>query len=324
MSGIESLLVTGANGFVGRSFVQYLDSLPVEALPNNLCLVSRNGKFPFTGSLALKTNLTFQDADLLEPWLIEFPATHIAHFAADGSFNAYSPEAAMKFLKITNNLSAWALGLDRPMLFFASSGACFGHFGLNDEFYSPETIIRNRNNSELNYFRKKELIRSRLQAEESLLELEAIGKLDLRIGRLFSFIGNSLYNKSQYAVNDFISMALSKGVIKIKGDPNTIRSYLSESDMADWIYKSFSNELKTKILSIGSAIPVSIYDLANKVKSITGAEIQTSEINEPGDIYVADNRETLAALGVPEPISWQNALEAYVTYFREMRENEKK
>lgn len=324
MSGIESLLVTGANGFVGRSFVHYLDSLPVEALPNSLCLVSRGGKFPFTGSLVHKTNLTFQSADLLEPWLFKFPATHIAHFAADGSASAYSPEAAMKFLKITSNLNKWVLGLDRPILFFASSGACFGHFGLNDEFYSPATIIGKGNDAELIYLRKKELIRSRLQAEESLLELEAIGKLDLRVGRLFSFIGNSLYKKSQYAVNDFISMALSKGVIDIKGDPNTVRSYLSESDMADWIYKSFSIELETKILSIGSAIPVSIYDLANKVKSITGAEIQTREINEPGDTYVADNRETLAALGVSERISWQNALETYVTYFREMRENEKK
>jgi nucleoside-diphosphate-sugar epimerase len=320
---IEALLVTGSNGFVGRSFINFLDTLPVDALPNRLCLVSRDGKYPSTGTLNHKTNLTFLVADLLDPWLFTFPATHIAHFAADGSANAYSPEAAMKFLKITANLNKWVLGLDSPMLFFASSGACFGHFSLDGEFYSPETITRKENDSDLIHFRKKELISSRLQAEESLLELEAFGKLDLRIGRLFSFIGNSLYNKSQYAVNDFISMALSKGVIAIKGNPNTVRSYLSESEMADWIYRSFSTDLDAKILTIGSATPVSIYDLANHVKSITGAEIQIKEVNELGDTYVADNRKTLAALGVSEVISWQNALQTYVTFFREMRENEK-
>lgn len=323
MNRIEALMVTGSNGFVGRSFINYLNSLPTEALPNRLCLVTRDGKLPWLGNLQNRTNVTFEVADLLEPWLFTFPATHVAHFAADGSAEAYSTQAAMKFFKITDNLCKWVVGLDRPTLFFASSGACFGHFRLDGEFYSPKTIVGNEKASDLTHFRKKELIRSRIQSEELLIELDVLGKLDLRIGRLFSFIGNALYNKPQYAVNDFISMALSKGVIEIKGDPNTVRSYLSEIDMAHWIYKSLGIEAETKILSIGSAIPVTIYDLANQVKALTGTEIRIRDSNELGDIYVPDNRETLATLGVSESISWQNALKTYVAYFRETREYEK-
>ena len=323
MNQIEALLITGSNGFVGRSFLNFLDTLPIGDLPLQICLVSRTGKFPEVGSLCSKTEVLFVNSDLERPWDFSFPATHIAHFAADGTTKAYSMAASQKFLRIIRNLENWIVALNCPTIFLASSGACFGHVPLigGAEFPAPRT---NDFSCGIEISDKKApLIESRIKAEESLLLLESLGKIDLRIGRLYSFIGNSLYNKPQYAVNSFVNMALSTSEIEVLGDPRTIRSYLSESDMANWIYKSLCQKINSNYLAIGSAKPVTILELANEVSAQTGAKVRLPKSFEPGDIYVANSLETQKLLNVVETISWQNALKRYITFSREMHKNAK-
>jgi nucleoside-diphosphate-sugar epimerase len=318
---IEALLITGSNGFVGRSFLKFLETLPVSDLPQQICLVSRTEKFPDVRSLELKTKVLFVTSDLEKPWEFTFPATHIAHFAADGSKDAYSIDAAQKFLSITRNLENWIVALNCPTIFLASSGACFGYVPLSGEVYTPDRETNNFSTREKIPENKAHLIQSRIQAEDSLLLLESLGKIDLRIGRLFSFIGNSLFNKHQYAVNSFVNMALSSSEIEVLGDPRTIRSYLSEYDMANWIYKSLCQKINSKYLAIGSANPVTILELANEVSAQTGAKVCLPKLFEPGDIYVANSLETQKLLNVTETISWQNALERYITFSREIQKN---
>ena len=318
---IEALLITGSNGFVGRSFLKYLDTLPIGELPLKVCIVARGGKFPEIKNLELKTEVSFVVADLEEPWVFSFPATHIAHFAADGSTNAYSIDASQKFLRIARNLEKWSAALNCPTIFFASSGACFGHVALNGEVDLSGRETNNFSSGDKISENKYHLIQSRIQAEQSLLLLEAAGKIDLRLGRLFSFIGDSLFNKPQYAVNAFVNMALSSSEIEVLGDPRTIRSYLSEYDMANWIYKSLCQKIDSNYLAIGSANPVTILELANEVSAQTGAKVCLPKSFEPGDIYVANSLETQKLLNVTETISWQNALKSYITFSREMHKN---
>jgi nucleoside-diphosphate-sugar epimerase len=116
-------------------------------------------------------------------------------------------------------------------------------------------------------------------------------------------------------------MALSSSEIKVLGDPGTVRSYLSEYDMASWIYKSLCQKIDSKYLSIGSANPVTILELANEVSAQTGARVRLPKSFEPGDIYVANSLETQKLLNVNETISWQNALERYITFSREIQKN---
>lgn len=323
MHQIEALLITGSNGFVGRSFLKFLETLPENELPLQIGIVSRTDKFPEIKNLEVKTKVLFITSDLEQPWEIYFPATHIAHFAADGSANAYSVDASQKFLKITHNLEKWSIGLQYPVIFLASSGACFSQNNSNSKANLFQRGINNASNTIKISDEKALLIQSRLLAEESLLSLESSGVIDLRIGRLFSFIGNSLYNKTQYAVNSFVNMALSSSEIKVLGDPETVRSYLSEYDMASWIYKSLCKKIDSKYLSIGSANPVTILELANEVSAQTGAIVRLPKSFEPGGIYVANSLETQKLLNVTETISWQNALERYINFSREMNNYDK-
>lgn len=323
MHQIEALLITGSNGFVGRGFLKYLETLPADNLPLKVCVVSRDGKFPEIKSLELKTKVSFIAADLEQPWEFSFFATHIAHFAADGSVDAYSADASEKFLRITRNLENWSVRLNCPTIFLASSGACFGYVPLNSEVQILGRGANNFSSGMKTSEKKTQFIQSRIHAEESLLMLESLGEIDLRIGRLFSFIGNSLFNKPLYAVNSFINMALSSSRIEVLGDPGTIRSYLSEYDMANWIFKSLCQKINSKYLVIGSANPVTILELANEVGAQTGTKVHLPKTFEPGDVYVANSLETQKLLNVTETISWQNALETYITFSREMRKNGK-
>jgi nucleoside-diphosphate-sugar epimerase len=131
---------------------------------------------------------------------------------------------------------------------------------------------------------------------------------EIVIGRLFSFVGPSILGKTQYAVASFINDAIEHNSIKVKGNPNTVRSYLHESDMSNWILRSLHLDNPAKLVSIGSSIEVSISKLAEFIATATGAKIEYLNPNAPGDTYTADNAATLESLGVTETKYWQDAV----------------
>jgi nucleoside-diphosphate-sugar epimerase len=297
MQAHQSLLITGPNGFVGQSYLQYLNSLPADKIPGSICLVTRTGHANWLYELKNKTNISVLKCDLENTWKFKFKATHIAHFAADGSEYAYSKDASIKFNRIVGNLMDWTRDLNKPVIFFASSGACYSQ---NDE-------------------RKIELIRSRLLAEKNLQNLHEEGIIDLRIGRLFSFIGNFLIKKPHYAVTALVEMALSNSLMEILGNPLTIRSYLDASEMSHWIHRAMEIEPIDQILDIGSSKKLTILDMAEEISKLTGAEIRKAPNSGLPENYFANNAKTLEILGVKQAITWQNSLHTYIDFARNWR-----
>lgn len=311
MTRIRSLLVTGSNGFVGSSFIEYLSKLSFDVRPESLGLVTRNLTPRIPNGLADHTKITIFQADLMKPWDFEYPATHIVHFAADGSSSAYSSEAAKRFSLMAENLASWSSGLATPMVFLASSGACFGTTKVEQEV------------GDLAAFEKKAVfVQSRLTAERSLVEFHTEGRIDLRIGRLYSFIGKHLYEKPHYAVSSFVNMALDHKNILVEGSPRTTRSYLSADDMSDWIYASLRPGVGSEILSIGSERPVKMEELAVYIAEKTGSNVTLVNPQIAGDYYVANNEDTRRRLVVQERASWQTSVDEYVAFVKETRMNE--
>ena len=312
MSRIRSLLVTGSNGFVGKSFLDYLSSLPIEERPLNLGLVARNAFPQLSDELVAHTKIVRLQADLTKPWEFEYPATHIVHFAADGSASAYSKEAADGFVSMAEHLVSWSAKLAAPTLFHASSGACFGHFSIGSTDGGKEDLAQ----------KKSVFVLSRLKAEENLRSAAVKGVMDLRIGRLFSFIGKHLYEKPHYAVPAFVEMAFEAKNIRLVGSPQTTRSYLSAHDMSDWIYKSLRPGVGSEILSIGSDKPVTMKELADYIAAATGSKVTLLNPTIAGDYYVANNQDTRARLLVQESASWQTSIDGYLSFIQEMRSDE--
>lgn len=299
------MLITGASGFVGRSVVDFLSTLSLNQRPELITLVSRTEIKDLGKAIVANLRINHVQADLLDEWKFDRSVTHVLQLAADGSENAYSQKASDDFVIFTRRLIEWCDTLSQtPVVMHVSSGACFGYFPLS----STGAPNSESNNARNKVWHKTNFVEGRLEAERLLRQASDAKKFDLQIARLYSFIGGHIREKIHYAVPSFISMARNLGVIRITGDPMTVRSYLSAQDMSNWIVAALQSDLDLPLLSIGSSVPVTMIDLAEFVAKQFSAKVVIDDQYEIGDLYVADNEITKDLLKVDETISWQQAL----------------
>jgi len=305
MDSHDSLLITGAFGFVGKSYLDWLIEQPPEIIPKNIALVSQSerpidSKFQELGKQIINIR-----ADLTKEWNFEFEPTHVLNFAADGSANSYTEEAGDRYFSINKNLIKWLEGKSVDTLFHASSGAC--NYGTNNAELGTFTELR----PTMAHFVKK-----RLSVESEIMGYAKVK--NLTIARLFSFTGRHIIEKKQYAISNFLDSAKRKKTINIKGNPDTVRSYLAASDMAEWINCSLSRLGRSKdIIQIGSENPITIFELAKYISNLSGCNIVIESTHEKKEIYLPNISQTRLALGVREKIDWKKQIKGLVDLLNE-------
>ena len=294
LQAVDSILITGSNGFVGRSIVEYLGKLDKSLLPREIILVTRNGlTFKIPENLFPLTQTVEQD--LLADWQFDANPTHIINLAADGSRAPYSQESSDSYVHLNNNFVDWISRQEREIkIFHASTGACFGYKPLIPGSESVDS--------------KKIFTQARIRVEENLREFSSRQKFPLSIGRMFSFAGINLLSKNQYAVTTFIKSALSRNRVEVLGDPLTVRSYMHQDSMSEWILTALAASELNSCHQIGSNEAVTIGQLAEFIAMETGAEIDYSKEPSSGDIYIPDNTETRIKLDVEEGKGWKEAV----------------
>lgn len=302
LSAVESLLITGANGFVGRSVLERLACYQTSDLPKEIILVTRKGiDFELPPVLSPFTKLEIQD--LTKPWVLNFESTHVINLAADGSKSPYSDKASQDFRLIGRNLVGWLNSRNVPAkVFHASSGACFGYKSLSSE--------RPLDSSKVNF------IASRLDVEEILKNASKTFGFDLSVGRLFTFSGNLLLKKNQYALTDFIKSGIENGKIHVTGNPETVRSYMHQEAMAEWILQALLNPEGDTKLQIGASEPVTIGELAEFVADQTGAEVEYLPNTQPGNVYLPENEKTKTKLRLSEGLNWRLSVQQMIETVR--------
>jgi nucleoside-diphosphate-sugar epimerase len=294
LSGVDSLLITGANGFVGRSIVDQIAKLEPQYLPHEILLVTRQGlSFDLPANLFPRTMILSHD--LTQNWKFDKEVSHVINLAADGSRSSYSDTANKTFTSIVTNLITWVSTFQKsPRIFHASSGACSG-FKPIDKMISP-------NNP------KSSFAQNRLQAEISLIKASGEFGFELSIGRLFTFSGIHLLRKSQYAIADFIKSAIASNTIEMTGDPNTVRSYLHQDAMAKWVLAALVCKDPHTDLEIGSSDAVTIRELAEFIAHQTSSQLFFGTEPHQGDVYLPNNQATKDKLGVDEGKNWKLAV----------------
>jgi len=298
LNQIQSLLITGANGFVGRSVLEKLACYKPSELPKEVVLVTRNGiNFELPATLVPITKFATQD--LTKPWMLDWDTSHIINLAADGSQSPYSGKASKDFRLIGRNFVNWLKSRDgKEKVFHASSGACFGYKPLRPEEPLDES--------------KVDLISSRIETEDLLIGASAEVGFKLTIARLFTFSGNLLLKKNQYAISDFISSSLEVGRIQVRGNPETVRSYMHQEAMAEWILQALIMPESDTTLQIGSSGPVTIRELADFIAEQTGAKVDYALNPQPGDVYLPENEKTKTKLGLSEGLNWKVSVQQMI------------
>lgn len=294
LSDVESLLITGANGFVGRAVIEKISEFETINLPKQIVLLTRNGiNFEISEKISARTKFAIHD--LTKPWHFDLQPSHIVNLAADGSRLPYSEEANSTFKSIGSNLIEWVrTNGNKPKIFHASSGACFGYRPL-----TPSQPIDNM---------KAAFIDTRIEVENLLINASESDLFDLAIGRLFTFSGRILLEKNQYAITEFIKSAINYGKIQVKGNPDTVRSFMHQEAMAHWILQSLISPESAFELQIGSSEPVTIRELGEYVARETDTEVEYAQIFQGGDVYLPNNAATKTKLGVTEGLHWKIAV----------------
>jgi nucleoside-diphosphate-sugar epimerase len=298
LSEVESLLITGTNGFVGRSIIDQITKVDSQHLPHELLLVTRQG-LDFDLPINLRAITTVLNQDLKQKWKFGKEVSHIINLAADGSRSPYSTAANNTFTSIVANLVSWVSTFQKsPRVFHASSGACSG--------------FRPLSGSSASFNPKSSFAQNRLEAELALKKASSDFGFELSIGRLYSFSGVHLLGKDQYVISDFIKSAIATNAIKILGNPNTVRSFLHQDAMANWVLQALICKKPDTSLEIGSSEMVTIRELAEFVAQETSVSISFPTEVHQGDIYLPNNQETKDKLGVTEGKSWKIAVKEMI------------
>ena len=108
--------------------------------------------------------------------------------------------------------------------------------------------------------------------------------LPIIIVRPFAFIGPFQSLDKPWAVNNFIRDAILGGPIRILGNELTTKSYMYGSDLANYILNILSFGKIGEVYNIGSSTPLTLLELANKIKNLINSEIEI-KIRSSKDSY---------------------------------------
>jgi UDP-glucuronate 4-epimerase len=295
---MTTLMITGASGFVGSSLMKWIIDKNKILDFSKIYLISRNAQ-QFKNMFQTE-NIEVIEKDLLTEWNFNFQVNTLINLAADGSVDPYSEDSNQKYKLINKNLIKWGK-INCERVIHASSGAAKWH-----DSYLKVNQLDNT---------KKFFIKTRAEVEQ---ELEDKFQDQVIICRLFSFIGEFLVNKEQYAINSFIKQGIENKIINISGNPNSTRSYLGADDMSNWIYRTLSLKGPQVKLEIGSEFGYPISRIASIVAETLRVDVKlSSEGNSKiSENYVADSRNTKSILGVSETIKTPELINDYIDIYK--------
>ena len=156
----------------------------------------------------------------------------------------------------------------------------------------------------------------KLSAENRLLE----SGMDVVIARMFAFCGPFL-RPDNFAVGNFVRNAWRGDPLRVFGKGNTVRSYMYGADLSVWLWKMMLHADAGSIYNVGSEEPITILQLADKVKEIVNPAVSIEVMNdgfiERAPHYVPDTSKTRQELGVDERYTLDEQIIRYAEWMYE-------
>lgn len=289
------LLVTGGTGFFGRALLRswLRDEVCGSSIPE-VTIVTRSPdsfveRYP---EFSAKSWLTLHKSNILDYETLPVGGyfTHILHAATESTIGPSLP-ALQRYDEIVNgarNILDYAVKNNVKRVLLTSSGGVYG----------PQPV------------RLKKIPESYLGIPDPLDPLSAysMGKraaehlctlyndrfgLDSVIARCFSFVGEDLPLNAHFAIGNFIHDALYSNEINVAGDGTPIRSYMNQTDLAQWLLRVLRRGRGGQCYNIGSDKAISISELAHLVRDILSPSksvvFKNSATNFQGrNVYVPD------------------------------------
>lgn len=309
---MTKLLVIGGSGFVGKSLLSHKD-------------IEKFDRVVITRSLpALVSNkqpnlVAYEDlvwdvrrkSDLVPSFdLIIHAAT-----PASALMNTMEPEVMHRVIVqgMENVIEFASRHSVPPKVLFTSSGAVYGEFPSSTAYISEDFHVGSESPGDSSAYAE-----GKRRAEIILRDATAEGLCNGIITRLFAFSGTHLPRDRHFAIGNFVESAVTKKKITVRSDGSSIRSYLDEQDMAQWLLAIAEDGVPGQIYHIGSERAISIRELAflvsERYEILTGISIPVEILGQVSQLdgvsrYVPSTLRTRSELGLSETITLESSID---------------
>lgn len=319
----EHVLVTGGTGFMGSWLAETVTQLNEQHNFNTkLTLVSRhpNNLKDRAPHLASKPFIDFVAKNVCD--LVEIPSdvTYVIHAAAtpDNRVHFSDPLRVVdSIVQGTSQILDSCIRLPNLKKFVnISSGLVYGSTPSEVEKI-PESLLGGPNCTEAGTAAYAEAKRM----GESLCSIYRNQyRLPIVTLRPFAFVGPYQLIDRPWAINNFLNDAFHGGPIRILGNPNTLKSFMYPSDMANWVLQSLARGAEGNTYNLGSPEAITLGDVANKVESCFSGKISilVPPINEKKirGQWVPDVTKMEQDLGLKQTIDIDQAISKTVKWLQ--------
>jgi dTDP-glucose 4,6-dehydratase len=266
----QTLLVTGATGFVGTWLVESILKCSTKAPRIVLIVRSKVNAEKHFRSVSNCANIQFIEQDVSQK--IEFKGTvdqiwHLATSTAQPNGRSSIDITNSTILGTFRLLDLASNQSSPPKFLHTSSGAVYGR-GLNPDVEVTEDLRLTQD-----WLNASEVYDTSKRATEMVLqEATKEGVVSAKNARLFAFVGPHLPLDSHFAIGNFIRSALDSKPITLTSSGVDYRSYLYAADLVSWLF-SYMHSDYNEPLNIGSDQQISIRECAELVGSFANVEV---------------------------------------------------
>ncbi|MBI4214742.1 SDR family oxidoreductase [archaeon] len=307
---MRTCLVTGGAGFIGSHLV---DSLLREY--RVICLDNMASGAERNVAHIDSDNFTFLRHDISLPVTLEEDVDFVFHMASRASpadFPKYPTE-----ILITNSvgtLNALRLAQQKGARFLlASSSEVYGN---PKEHPQRETYAGNVSTTGPRscYDEAKRF------AEALTIAAHREHGLDTRIVRIFNTYGPRMRESDGRVISNFVTQALAAKPITVYGDGKQTRSFCYVSDLVAGLQKfMFAGKLSGEVLNLGSDREMTVLQVAETVRSMTGSKSKLVFKPLPGDdpsVRRPDLSKTKSLIGWEPKVELEEGLAKTIEYFK--------
>tara|TARA_Y100001935_G_scaffold149690_1_gene123603 strand:+ start:443 stop:1396 length:954 start_codon:yes stop_codon:yes gene_type:complete len=308
------ILFIGGTGFFGKAFLNYIKSNPDNI--NSVTIVGRSAKNFLENNKEFieLDNVRYVYGDILNDLsqLKDISYSHVIHAAAD-STNVTNLSHLQRYKQIVegtkNVLEFVRLHLPESKILFISSGGVYGDMPSNKKSFIESDMWNSDILDSSNVYTV-----SKRTAEHLCSLYYDEYNLNISIARCFCFSGIHLPLNVHFAIGNFVKNVLANDDIIIKGDGKSIRSYLDQDDLSEWILEILKKDsFKKTVYNIGSDESISISDLAYLIRDISKKPIEVKILNENDtnlkrSIYVPECKKIKEKFNLNQKVSLSESI----------------
>lgn len=131
--------------------------------------------------------------------------------------------------------------------------------------------------------------------------------------------GQDMSNLRQGMVSVFLSQALERGSIEVKGSVDRFRDFIFVEDVVEaWFQSALRDEALGKTINVGTGVRTSVHSLLERLCSLVDGAGYFVNGSTPGDQsgIFSDNSEMKRTLGISEFTSLETGLEKFIRWAR--------